>query len=89
MSEAALVRAASLRGWRQHAEPYMSLVKRLAARTKEIEDLEKQFGKVKDAAVVLKAEPLDPEAPKAVGGFQCTVEGDWEKGLRMLALGNE
>jgi hypothetical protein len=64
-------------------------VKRLTARTKEIEDIEKQFASVEDALKLLQTKPTDPAANQTVGWFRCSVKGDWTNGALMLALGND
>jgi hypothetical protein len=37
----------------------------------------------------LKASPVDGGANLAVGGYYCFFKGNWEKGIPMLALGND
>ena len=44
---------------------------------------------VKTAKVTLEKTPDDPDANTVVGKHLCFVKGDWDKGLPMLALGND
>ncbi len=62
-------------------------VKRMAAKSKLIEEIASEFEKVKEATVALEARPTNPEANSAVGKFLCFVKGDWRRGVTMLALG--
>jgi hypothetical protein len=47
------------------------------------------YDKAQNASGRLKADAIDAEANTAVGKYLCFVKGDWEKGLLMLALGND
>ena len=47
------------------------------------------FASVKDALKKLQSQPTDPQANLEVGKYRCFVNGDWESGLTMLALGSD
>lgn len=49
----------------------------------------KAYHEMKEAAAVLDKKPDDPAANLAVGKYYCLRKGDWEKGLPMLALGQD
>jgi hypothetical protein len=65
------------------------LNKQMVNRAKEVEALEDAFRSVKTAQATLDAKPLDPEANLAVGRYRSLVKGDWDRGVPMLALGND
>lgn len=65
------------------------LNKQVVNRAKEVEALEDAFRSVKTAQATLDAKPLDPEANLAVGRYRSLVKGDWDRGVPMLALGND
>jgi thiol-disulfide isomerase/thioredoxin len=64
-------------------------VKQVTSRNKEVRDIEKSFAAVHAAQEVLKAKPADRDASSTVGKFLGTTKGDWEKGVAMLAAGND
>ena len=66
-----------------------ALMGRIAARSKEIDQVAKARGEVKEALASLEKNPGDPKANLAVGRYYCLVKGDWSKGLPMLALGSD
>ena len=43
----------------------------------------------RDALVVLENDPTNPAANLAAGRHLCLVQGDWDRGLPMLALGSD
>jgi hypothetical protein len=51
--------------------------------------LQKEYDKVKDAALVLEKQPKDPEANRTMGKFQCLEKEDWDRGLPLLAQGDD
>jgi hypothetical protein len=65
------------------------LNKQIVGRTKEVEALEQAFRTVKTAQSTLDSMPLDPDANLAVGRYRGLVKGDWDRGVPMLALGND
>jgi hypothetical protein len=65
------------------------LLTRAQAQRKEVADLLKEFQRVKAAEKTLAENPDDPAACAAVGKFLCLMKRDWEKGLPMLAKGND
>lgn len=62
---------------------------RLASLARELAYLQKEAAAVKGARKVLEEKPADPAANAAVGRFTCIAQGQWEKGLLMVVLGNE
>lgn len=62
---------------------------RIQSAGKELAYLQKEAGAVKNARKVLEEKPTDPAANAAVGRFVCVSQGQWEKGLQMVVLGNE
>jgi len=54
---------------------------------RRIERLVQTKRKAESAVEVLKENPDDPAANSAVGRYLCFVEGDWRRGLPMLAKG--
>jgi len=65
------------------------LVRKIVAGKKELPQLQEEFAAVKAALEVLEERPVDPAANLAVGRYRCLVKGDWQRGLPMLALGND
>jgi len=65
------------------------LVKRIVARNKEVEGIAEAYAEIKDALLRLKDNPVDPEANLAVGRYHCFFTGNWDRGLSMLALGDD
>jgi WD40 repeat protein len=59
------------------------------ARHKEAEALRKAYEELRPSLEKLKANPSDPEAALAVGRFYALVKGDWDRGLELLARGND
>jgi len=62
---------------------------RIQSAAKELAYLQKEAAAVKSARKVLDEKPTDPAANAAVGRFVCVSQGQWEKGLQMVVLGNE
>jgi len=56
---------------------------------REVEQLKKDFEKVKPALATLAKQPKDVEANQIVGQYRCFAQGDWEKGLPFLLRGND
>ncbi len=58
-------------------------------RVAEIEDLARNYEKLKAATALLDKAPDDPEANFAVGSYLCFAKGRWDEGVPMLALGKD
>jgi len=63
--------------------------KKIAAQLKTLTQLEEAFADVKRALAVLDERPADPNANLVVGKYRCFRQGDWERGLPMLALASD
>jgi hypothetical protein len=61
----------------------------LADRKKLSTVMGREFRLVKEHEQTLLSKPDDPEANALLGRYECFVRGDWEKGLPMLAKGND
>ena len=59
------------------------------ARATKIHSVEMARAKVSRAEATLATNPSDPEANLAVGRFECFVLGNWNAGLRKLAIGSD
>jgi hypothetical protein len=66
-----------------------SLTQKMLARSREIETIDAAFRQISGALATLKVRPNDPDANLKAGRFFCLVKGDWERGLPMLALGDD
>jgi len=62
---------------------------RIQSASKELAYLQKESAAVKNARKMLDEKPTDPAANAAVGRFVCVSQGQWDKGLQMVVLGNE
>lgn len=65
------------------------LTKRWTQRRKQVALATQAFAALKDQFATLEQQPADPIANLAVGRFRCLQQGDWKRGLAMLALGND
>ena len=65
------------------------LLREVNARIEQCKVLGKAYREMKEAAAVLDKTPDDPQANLTVGKYYCFQKGDWEKGLPMLALGQD
>jgi hypothetical protein len=63
--------------------------KRTTAISKQMVKLRKMREEVDEAIAVLRQNPTDPAANAAVGKYRCLVQNRWNKGIPMLALGND
>lgn len=63
--------------------------KKVKARIKELQSLAKDYEAAKAAKATLRTRPSDPAANLALGRFLCFIKGDWDQGLKKLALGND
>lgn len=61
----------------------------LQRKLSELAQSEQAFSAAKDALAVLKETPKDPAASAAVGKYLCFFKGEWDRGLPMLAIGND
>lgn len=59
------------------------------ARLKEVSELARQHGRIKESVKALAADPEDPAANLEVGRYLCLFKGDWVKGLPHLAKGSD
>jgi hypothetical protein len=64
------------------------ILKRVRELKAEQAELAREFDSVKAARDKLKAKAEDPEANVTVGRYLCFTQGDWDRGLPMLAKGN-
>jgi hypothetical protein len=65
------------------------LLHEVNARTEQCKALARAYREMLEAAAVLDARPDDAQANLTVGKYYCLQKGDWEKGLPMLALGQD
>lgn len=66
------------------------LTGRVSQRKKELRELVSQYGKALETAKVkLSKTPGDASASGTMGRFFCLGAGDWERGLPLLAKGND
>jgi len=72
----------------QGAREY-KLVKQITARMEEIEEAKEANAFYEKAVARLDKEPTNAAANLAAGRYLCFVQGDWERGVPMLALGSD
>jgi formylglycine-generating enzyme required for sulfatase activity len=72
----------------QRARQY-ALAKKLTAKIDELKQRQRASQEYRDARAVLEKNPTDPAANLAAGRQLCFVKRDWDRGLPMLALGND
>ncbi|HUT93700.1 MAG TPA: hypothetical protein VMY37_29825 [Thermoguttaceae bacterium] len=72
----------------QGAREY-KLVKEITARMEEIEEAKGATALYEKAVARLEEEPTNAAANLAAGRHVCFVQGDWERGIPMLALGSD
>ncbi|HVW37239.1 MAG TPA: hypothetical protein VHB99_08030, partial [Pirellulales bacterium] len=65
------------------------LTKDVAEKKREAERIAKEFLKIRDDLARLDADESDPAANLAVGKFYCLTKGDWQRGLELLARGDD
>jgi hypothetical protein len=58
-------------------------------RLEEVREVETASGVAAKAAGILATKPNDPAASLTLGRFEAFLKRHWEKGLRLLALGND
>jgi len=61
------------------------LVAEIDESSRTVSRMRTQYRMVEKALEVLETKPDSPEASLTVGNWRCFVEGDWEKGLPLLA----
>jgi len=66
-----------------------AVLKEVRVRAQDVEDAAAAFPAVAAAAKILDEKPLDAQANVVVGKHECLVKGRWERGVPMLALGND
>jgi hypothetical protein len=59
----------------------------VATQKERLERLTRAYGEIRTALATLDRKPADPQANLAVGIYHCFHKGDWQRGLSMLALG--
>jgi hypothetical protein len=64
-------------------------VKQVRARMAAVKDMATLYEGVQKSIETLKRTPDDPTANVAAGKYYCFYQGDWDKGLPMLALGSD
>lgn len=65
------------------------LVQQITARQEEIQTWKAAHAPVVESLKVLADRPLDPAANRVVGAYRCIWKGDWDRGVAMLALGDD
>ncbi len=65
------------------------LIREFGERGREIERLRKEYEPVAAALQAIQTDPVDAAANLTVGQWRCFRKGDWDRGLPMLALGND
>ena len=68
-----------------------AFIKETAARQgtiiKQMAEIQKAQVEVVEAIDALNKNPIDPAANLVVGAYRCFLQGDWNRGISMLALG--
>lgn len=67
----------------------VGLISKAQRRIVEVTETAKTYEEATAASVTLKGKPDDPEANLIMGKYLCYIKGHWDKGLPLLALGNE
>jgi hypothetical protein len=65
------------------------LLTQISDRNRDVAELAEVYKQVKPAFEKLKQNHADPEANQAAGKYLCLVKGDWDKGIPLLASGND
>ena len=66
----------------------VALVASIRRRLDEVKSLQKEYAHYEKFAEQLAKSPNDPTANFEMGYYYALIRGNWEKGLKMLALGN-
>jgi hypothetical protein len=67
----------------------LALAARVQKRAEQLQALRELVEGLDSAIDKLRTQPKDPQANLIVGRYQCLVKGDWERGLPLLARGND
>lgn len=65
------------------------LVKQWTRRKKELDEMASAAKETESAFAILEKNPTDPAASTLAGKYLCFIHQDWDRGLSMLALGEE
>lgn len=65
------------------------LIRELTSRSREIDRLQLRFSSIKSALQTLADDPDNAEANLAAGQWYCMTQGNWKKGLPLLAKGSD
>jgi WD40 repeat protein len=68
---------------------YLPLVLDVRRQQRGIELAHQQFEQLEPVAEQLKQKPTDPQANRQMGEYLCLLKGDWERGLFLLAQGDD
>ena len=66
-----------------------SLLKEVVARMEDLDEIQQAHAEYQKAVARLDESPTDPEANLAAGRYLCLSRGDWDRGIPMLALGDD
>lgn len=61
----------------------------IQGRMQQVEEMASAFQQVNAAMQTLASDPAHPDANAAVGRYLCFIKGEWESGLKLIALGND
>jgi hypothetical protein len=64
-------------------------IKTATTKVREAKAAQDEFEKAAGARLKLQERPTDPDANRIVGSFLCFVKKDWDRGVPMLALGDD
>jgi len=64
-------------------------IKTATTQERDAKTAQDEFKKAAGAKLKLQESPADPEANRIVGSFLCFVKKDWDRGVPMLALGDD
>ena len=65
------------------------LVIKVSTRQKDVQTWKQAYAPVAAARTVLDEQPAEPSANRTVGSYCCVWKGDWDRGVAMLALGDD
>ena len=65
------------------------VLRQWTGRGKEIEEIESAYDDAQPSIVKLAQKPLDPAANLAVGRYRVFIQGKWDMGLPMIAIGKD
>ena len=80
-----LIKSASMVGRRLKDQ---QVTRDLLTRSHDLDKLKTKFVSIRKALDTLAENPADGDANAVAGQWYCLVKGDWEKGLPLLAAGN-